>query len=377
MTIKAENPLHYVSIKSSEEGNKNNDGAKGTDAIAIGPNASAAGASSTAIGAGNAVKAGADNSNAIGTNNSVGENAVNATAIGSENTVSNKASYASAVGYKNTATGVSSFAAGDQSEASGVKSIATGYMSEASGASSLAMGDTAIATGANSFAMGTQACADGNQSLALGYRSHSKFDDGVALGSDSVASRDKGSLGFLAKDSDVGSSTWQSTRAAVSVGDPANGITRQITGVAAGSEDTDAVNVAQLKTVDRRLDKVGAMAAAFSALQPLGYDEQHPTTLSLGYGGYSGKGAVALGISHYLNRDVLLNGGMSISGEEKSFRFGASFRLGMSPRRLNADGKTVRVSSTEMEALQKVSDLEKTVNDLRKRLNALEAEKKK
>lgn len=294
-------PTQYVSIKSTEGGNKNNDGATGENSIAIGPNA----------------KAEANGSTAMGVN------------------------------------------------------------SDAKGESSLAMGDTAIATGANSFAMGTQARADGNQSLALGYRSHSKFDDGVALGSDSVASRDKGSLGFLAKDSDVGSSTWQSTRAAVSVGDPANGITRQITGVAAGSEDTDAVNVAQLKTVDRRLDKVGAMAAAFSALQPLGYDEQHPTTLSLGYGGYSGKGAVALGISHYLNRDVLLNGGMSISGEEKSFRFGASFRLGMSPRRLNADGKTVRVSSTEMEALQKVSDLEKTVNDLRKRLNALEAEKKK
>lgn len=86
----------------------------------------------------------------------------------------------------------------------------------------------------------------------LGYNANASVDGGVALGSGSIASTDKGAIGYDLKGEDHSSDTtgtWKSTAAAVSVGDAAKKMTRQITNVAAGTEDTDAVNVAQLKSV--------------------------------------------------------------------------------------------------------------------------------
>ena len=88
--------------------------------------------------------------------------------------------------------------------------------------------------------------------VAIGTESNATVEGGVALGAGSVASTDKGKVGYdpgTKAASTNTDSTWVSTRAAVSIGDTANGITRQITGLAAGTADTDAVNVAQLKVV--------------------------------------------------------------------------------------------------------------------------------
>lgn len=88
--------------------------------------------------------------------------------------------------------------------------------------------------------------------VAIGTESNATVEGGVALGAGSVASTDKGKVGYdpgTKAASTNTDSTWVSTRAAVSIGDTANGITRQITGLAAGTADTDAVNVAQLKAV--------------------------------------------------------------------------------------------------------------------------------
>lgn len=91
--------------------------------------------------------------------------------------------------------------------------------------------------------------------VILGHNANATIDGGVALGAGSVASVDKASVDQNAigydpvtkKASTDTSSTWKSTAAAVSVGDASKHMTRQITNVAAGKEDTDAVNVAQLK----------------------------------------------------------------------------------------------------------------------------------
>ena len=88
--------------------------------------------------------------------------------------------------------------------------------------------------------------------VAIGSEANVTKEGGVALGAGSVASVDKGVAGYdpgTGTNSTDTSSVWKSTQAAVSVGDTSKGITRQITGVAAGTEDTDAVNVAQLKKV--------------------------------------------------------------------------------------------------------------------------------
>ena len=86
--------------------------------------------------------------------------------------------------------------------------------------------------------------------VAIGSEANVTKEGGVALGAGSVASVDKGVAGYdpgTGTNSTDTSSVWKSTQAAVSVGDTSKGITRQITGVAAGINDTDAVNVAQLR----------------------------------------------------------------------------------------------------------------------------------
>lgn len=100
-----------------------------------------------------------------------------------------------------------------------------------------------------------------SNAVMLGYNTDVEKDGGVAIGADSVASVDKGVAGFDpsadAASADT-SATWKATAAAVSVGKAATptsaAVTRQITNVAAGAEDTDAVNVAQLKAVKSAAD---------------------------------------------------------------------------------------------------------------------------
>ena len=84
--------------------------------------------------------------------------------------------------------------------------------------------------------------------VAIGDFSLTNTENGVALGSYSLSNREKGVLGYLSPNN-VANYTWKSTYGAVSIGNPEKSITRQLTGLAAGSEDTDAVNVAQLKQV--------------------------------------------------------------------------------------------------------------------------------
>ncbi len=99
--------------------------------------------------------------------------------------------------------------------------------------------------------------------VSIGYKSNAKVKGGIALGSYSIASIDKGIIGYdplTGKASKETSAIWKATQAALSVGsteDKNNLITRQITGVAAGTEDTDAVNVAQLKALSTKVDKGG------------------------------------------------------------------------------------------------------------------------
>ncbi|WP_083222320.1 S-layer homology domain-containing protein [Megasphaera coli] len=96
-----------------------------------------------------------------------------------------------------------------------------------------------------------------SEAVSVGHNAKVEKAGGVALGSGSVASVDKGIAGYdpvTGANSTVTTSTWKATQAAVSVGDAANNVTRQITGVAAGTQDTDAVNVAQLKNVKTAAD---------------------------------------------------------------------------------------------------------------------------
>lgn len=122
---------------------------------------------------------------------------------------------------------------------------------------SLVMGDHNTLEGRkNVISLGNQNTVTADDAVAIGNGTKVEAEGGVAIGVGSVADRVAGSLGAFAPDtSTVGAlSTWRSTAGAVSVGSTVGNITRQITNVAAGSEDTDAVNVAQLKKALESID---------------------------------------------------------------------------------------------------------------------------
>lgn len=141
----------------------------------------------------------------------------------------------------------------------GSSSIALGKKAT-TGMDSVALGDQTKATGQSSTAIGSSSQATAENAVALGAAAKVNVYGGVALGTSSVADREAGRAtsekGAFAPTqiNETAQSTWISTEGAVSVGDTENDITRQITHVAAGSEDTDAVNVAQLKQVNSKAD---------------------------------------------------------------------------------------------------------------------------
>ena len=139
--------------------------------------------------------------------------------------------------------------------ASGFAAVAIGMQANSSGTASTAVGGKSSATANGASALGQASEASAASATALGKEAKASVADGVALGSQSKATVDKGVKGFnpaetrTNKYAGLAGNVQTSTLAAVSVGDGANA-TRQITGLAAGTNDTDAVNVAQLRSVN-------------------------------------------------------------------------------------------------------------------------------
>ena len=179
-------------------------------------------------------------------------------ALGRANTASGNVSVA--IGARTEATNSGSIAIagngdGYKTTSTGYGSIAIGIQSNSTGKASTAVGGVSQATADSASAFGRAANASAENATALGYNSAASVADGVALGSNSKATTAAGVAGYNPADSrtntyaGLSGNAKTSTLAAVSVGDGSNA-TRQITGVAAGKEDTDAVNVAQLKNVN-------------------------------------------------------------------------------------------------------------------------------
>lgn len=257
---------HFLSIKTAyvdEDGNKitpvaentlanyYNDGATGSASMAFGVGTTAKGNLSLAMGV---------NSSASGLNSL-------------------------AIGYDNKASGARSVAVGNGTNASGNYSVAMGLGSQAGtqntdpestdNGAAVAVGFEASAEQTGSAAYGYMASANNFESSAFGTSATANKDGSVALGAHSVANREKGVKGYLipdevndiiikeegdkgntSADTKIDTATWMSTDGAVSLGGKTKNaagqdvtISRQITNLAAGSEDSDAVNVAQLKAL--------------------------------------------------------------------------------------------------------------------------------
>ena len=175
------------------------------------------------------------------------------------------APYSSAYGYNSKAEGQFATASGTETHAEGDHSTVVGNTSWATGSDSVAIGSYVNSdnsgiegrpNGQASVAVGYRSNSGGSNSVAVGRNTNATAQDGVALGSYSSATRESGTQGYVPEgvslsDEEKNSATWKATRGEASVGSEGN--TRQITHVAAGSEDTDAVNVAQLKAVNSRI----------------------------------------------------------------------------------------------------------------------------
>ena len=188
----------------------------------------------------------------------------------------NKADYTlrtSMVGIKNTVTGADGAESADNlvmgvgNTASNVQHLtAIGSKNTVSDANNtVIVGDNRKVIGANNSVIIGSSDAETtttvNDAVAIGHNTEVSAEGGVALGSKSKATVAAGAAGYdistKAASTDT-SSTWKATASAVSVGDVANDVTRQITSVAAGTNDTDAVNVAQLKKVETKISTVEA-----------------------------------------------------------------------------------------------------------------------
>ena len=286
----------------------------------------------------------------------------------------NKADYTlrtAMVGINNTVTGANHAESTDNlvigvgNTASNVQHLtAIGSKNTVSDAkNTVIVGDNRTVTGANNAVIigssdnGTTTTV--HDAVALGHNTDVSTEGGVALGSGSKATVAAGAVGYdiltNAPSTDT-SATWKSTASAVSVGDVANGVTRQITSVAAGTNDTDAVNVAQLKRLhdmisvnanntvnvqgdvtnlkkdvsrlDKRVNKAVAGSAALAALHPLDFDPDAKWDFAAGYGHYHNGNAAALGAFYRPNEDVQLSVGSTVGNGETVVNAGLSVKVG-------------------------------------------------
>ena len=217
------------------------------DAVAIGTSSQATGGDSIALGK----NANASNGDSIAIGQDTVSDKINSVALGKTSKATGAS--ATALGPQAKATGSTSVAIGLNSEANQSDTIAIGQSSAASGLQAIAIGYNSAASGENAAAYGYTAKAGEKNSLALGANTQATVEGGVALGAGSIANRVAGagynpntgrSNTYTPTLSNAMTSTW----AAVSIGDGTN--TRQLTGLAAGTNDTDAVNVAQLKSMN-------------------------------------------------------------------------------------------------------------------------------
>lgn len=312
--------------KDTKANNKDN-----AVSVAIGENAEASGARSLAIGFGVSEKVGTKDDTNLTQTTASGESAVSigtdtqaagqhSLAMGSHTSAAKDSSIA--IGYDTHAVNDSTVAIGSGTQARGRYSVAMGLSSVAGtetndannpldGGGSVAIGYAAAAGATRSVAIGTGSSAYENAfTTALGDSSIASQRGSVALGAGSNATRAAGNLeggteykkAYLMPDTATADDiTWTSTEGAVSVGGTTKyidydesgkkvtktrNITRQITNVAAGSEDTDAVNVAQLKRVKAAMDSVAGAHTEVTV-----NDKSNPTIATAGdktYGDYAG-----------------------------------------------------------------------------------------
>ena len=329
VNIVKDNKTKYYSVDSEAIGNANNDGATGYNAMAMGGNAKATGSQTIAIGSsesGQQTLASGEQSIAIGANVvsrggssiAIGGDDLNLASIynidgsitstdlnsGTVNTAFNEYAGRDLLDASDPYTG--------NTESGGAASIAIGVKARTAGHLATAIGTHANAAATASSAFGVAASATEKGALALGAGAQSNTQDGVALGSQSVANVAGGALGFAPSsasviDKAVITATNSTDLGAVSVGSSTNG-TRQIVNVAAGTQNSDAVNVSQLKALDTIVAGIDFPIRSSSA-QPYTTSVTGTDALAVGSNANAkGNNATAVGESAFANANATVIG---------------------------------------------------------------------
>ena len=293
---------------------------------------------------------------AYGYTNTITATGRSAFVTGYNNTVS--ANNALVYGVENKAEGINSLVGGEYAKATGRNSVAIGSHAEAlkdntfaigsqartAADNTVAIGNGAYAENENALAFGSSVNATGKNSIVIGMNAKAIANDSIALGANSIANINAGKDGYGSNNNI--SATWKSTASAVSIGDVANGVTRQITSVAAGTNDTDAVNVAQLKEVDNKINNIGnisiaqanhyadqqvnkgvAKASALAGLKFLDYNPKDKWSFAASVGHYRNANAIAVGAAYQPNENTMIHGGITVDGEV-AYNLGVSFKTG-------------------------------------------------
>ena len=381
-TTPAVGDIAYQTVEGDFETVENN--------TAFGKNTVASENQATAWGNGNV--ASGENATAWGEDNVASGR--NATAWG-EDTVASGWN-ASAWGMDAVASGESTTAWGEYSIAAGVRATAWGDESKAYGEDSTAFGDNSIAGGNNSLAaLGGKTgvendddYTDGQNSAAIGKDAWAKTNDSMALGSGSVADREAGQgtdhqqhSGWditTGKECIKTDPVWRSTKSAIAVGNPEDNVTRQITGVAAGYEDTDAVNVAQLKEVRKMASTQTIIQAGsdnISVQKSPETDENKIYTVELAKD-LKGLDSVTTG------NTTINNSGLTVKGDDNhkditihqgNVNMGGNKIEGVAPGKVSKDSADAVNGSQLWQRDQAINGLSGSVNKLGNRINRVGA----
>ena len=259
-----------------------------------------------------------------------------------------------------TADGTNAIALGEGSQAGGSDSISLGTHAAASKVNALAFGNSAVASAENAVAFGNSANASAENAMAFGNGASASGGGSIAIGSGSVATEDQ----------------------VVSFG--AAGSERRLMHVAAGMNDTDAVNVAQMNSVvqmnferlhhslSHEINKAAAGSAALAALHPEDYDPDDKLSFAVGFGHYKSANAGAIGAFYKPNYNTTFSIGATLGNGESMMNMGVSFKLGSGAKN-GAKYRTGEAVAAELASLRKSNDRLLADNQTLKEDNAAQA----
>ncbi len=324
--------------------------------------------------------------NAIGLGNGAAASAESAVAMG--NGAKAEGANAISFGTNAAASKENALAFGNGAKASEANTFAFGNGAAASADSAMAMGNGAKAEGANAISFGTGAAASKENALAFGNGAKASETNTFAFGKDAAASAENAMAfgnGASASGSGsvaIGSGSTATEANVVSVG--AAGSERRVTNVAAGVNDTDAVNVGQMNSVVEQnfnslrhsltndINKVAAGSAALAALHPEAFDPDDKFSFAVGYGHYRNANAGAIGAFYKPNEITTISAGATIGNGETMMNMGVSFKLGSSSKNAGKY-RTASAVSHELSSLRKNNDRLAADNKLLKADNATQA----